>query len=178
LRRKLFPGIEINPNQSSKYDDQPKPPSAEAKESPDITAQKFVVLPHHPLYGCQVLVLKRRVATTYVDCTVEDPAHPGFRYHIREWWLSSTRPPSLPISPTPEEAICLPLSALDKMVQRLLTTPYFRRITDDEQADHASPSANADPGTPPVDLVPPATDSPNAAEQSSFLPGTRKSRRD
>jgi hypothetical protein len=170
--------IGIYSNQSSKYDDQPKPPSIEAKESQDITAQKFVVLPHHPLYGCLVTILKRRIATTYVDCTIEDPAHPGFRYHIREWWLSSTQPPPIPISPTPNEAICLRLSALDKMVQRLLTTPYFRRITDDEQADHALPTANAGPGAPPVDLVPTSPEKPNAAPVSSFLPGTRKSRRD
>src|SRR5215469_15487701 len=118
--------LDDDTNQSSKYDDQPKPPSTEAKESPDTPTQKFVVLPHHPLYGCLVTILNRRIATTYVDCTIEDPAHPDFRYHIREWWLSSTQPPPLPISPTPNEAICLPLSAVDKMVQRLLTTPYFR----------------------------------------------------
>ncbi len=168
----------MNPNQRSKYDDQPKPPSTKTKESSDASAQKYVVLPHHPLYGCLVTIRKRRLATTYVDCTIEDPTHPGFRYHIREYWLSSTQPPPLPISPTPEEAICLPLSALDKMVQRLLTTAYFRRITDDEQTDQASPSATVDSGTPSVDLVATATDSPSAADQSPFLPGTRKSRRE
>ena len=168
----------INPNQSSKYDDQPKPPSAKAKESPDTATQKFVVLPHHPLYGCLVTILKRRIATTYVDCTIEDPAHPGFRYHIREWWLSSIQPPPLPISPTEHEAICLRLSALDKMVQRLLTTPYFRRINDDEPAGQPCTPSAPFTGTPPVDLVPPATEKPNAAPASPFLPGTRKSRRD
>ena len=168
----------IDLDQSSKYDDQPKPPSAESKESPDIAAHKFVVLPHHPLYGCLVTILKRRVATTYVDCTIEDPAHPGFRTHIREWWLSSTQPPAIPISPTQHEAICLPLSALDKMVQRLLTTSYFRRITDDEQA--CSPIATSVPltGSAPVDLVPTPPGKPSAAPASPFLPGTRTSRRD
>jgi hypothetical protein len=168
----------MNPNQSSKYDDQPKPPSAKPKEFPDDAAQKFVVLPHHPLYGCLVTILKRRIATTYVDCTIEAPVHPGFRYHIREWWLSSIQPPALPISPTHQEGICLPLSTLDKMVQRLLTTSYFRRITDDEQVDHALPAANAGPGAPPVDLVPTSSHQPNAAANSSFLPGTRTRRRD
>ncbi len=134
-----------------------------------------MVLPHHPLYGCLVTILKRRVATTYVDCTIEDPTHPGFRYHIREWWLSSTQPPPLPISPTAKEAICLPLSAVDKMVQRLLCTSYFRRIKDDEQAN---PGANAGPGASPVDLVPTSTHKPNAAAVSSFLPGTPTRRRD
>lgn len=170
--------MEIDHNQSSKYDDQPKPPSEKLKELQDDAAQKFVVLPHHPLYGHLVTILKRRIATTYIDCTIEDPAHPGFRYHIREWWLSSTRPPPLPISPTPEQAICLPLGSLDKMVQRLLATPYFRRIMDDEQADHALPTATGFHGAPPVDLEPTTPAKPNATNQSSFLPGTRKSRRD
>jgi hypothetical protein len=114
----------MNPNQSSKYDDQPKPPSGKTKESQDSAAQKYVVLPHHPLYGCLVTIIRRQVATTYVKCTIENPAHPGFRYQIREYWLSSIQPPSLPISPTSDEAVCLPLPALDKMVQRLLTIPY------------------------------------------------------
>jgi hypothetical protein len=135
-------------------------------------------LPHHPLYGCLVTILKRRVATTYVDCTIEDPAQPGFRYHIREWWLSSIQPPPIPISPTDNEGICLRLSALDKMVQRLLTTPYFRRINDDEQVGHPIEKSNPDAGAPPVDLEPTATEKPSTAPASPFLPGTRKRRRD
>jgi hypothetical protein len=168
----------INSNQRSKQDSQPKPPSRKTKESGENSTQKYVVLPHHPLYGRQVTILKRQVATTYVKCTIEDPAHPGFCYQIREYWLSSNAPPLPPISPTPDQAICLPLAALDKMVQKLLTQPYFRRITDDDQADHASPSAHADPETSSGDLEPIAPDVPNAVEHSSFLPGTGKSRRD
>jgi hypothetical protein len=49
---------------------------------------------------------------------------------------------------------------------------------DDEQVDHALPTAGAFPGEPPVDLAPAACEKPNATDQSSFLPGTRKSRRD
>jgi hypothetical protein len=86
----------IDPNQSSKYDDQPTPPSTESKEPPDAAAHKFVVLPHHPLYGCLVTILQRRVRTTYVDCLIADPAHSGFRYHIHEGWLSSTQPHPCP----------------------------------------------------------------------------------
>ncbi len=168
----------MNPNQSSKYDDQPKPSSAESKEQQDAAAQKFVVLPHHPLYGCLVTIIKRRVATTYVDCTIEDPAHPGFRYHIREWWLSSTQPPPIPISPTQHKAICLRLSALDTMVQRLLTTPYFRRITDDEQACHRITTSVPLSGSAPVHLAPTSTEKPDPTPASPFLPGTRTRRRD
>jgi hypothetical protein len=49
---------------------------------------------------------------------------------------------------------------------------------DDEQADQAPLSAAGFPGAPPVDLAPAAYEKPNATDQSSFLPGTRKSRRD
>ena len=168
----------MNPNQSSKYDDQPKPPSAKPEESQAETTQKYVVLPHHPLYGCLVAIITRRIATTYVNCTIEDPAHPGFRYHIRECWLSSTQPPPLPISPTPNAGICLRLTALDKMVQRLLTTPYFRRINDDEPTDHPIEASDPDTRGTPVHLGSPSRDLPRAAPASPFLPGTRKRRRD
>src|ERR1051326_4888139 len=117
----------MNSNQCSKQDDRPMPPSAKTKAKTDHAPEKYVVLPHHPLYGCLVRILKRQVATTYIKCTIEDPAHPGFCYLIYESWLSPSPPPPLPISPTAEEALCLPLAALDTMVQRLLTTPYFRR---------------------------------------------------
>src|SRR5579871_4996909 len=168
----------INPNQSSKYDDQPKPPSAKLKEAQAETTQKYVVLPHHPLYGCLVTIITRRVATTYVNCTIEDPACPDFRYHIRECWLSLTPPPPLPISPTPNEGICLRLTALDKIVQKLLTTPSFSRINDDEPTDH--PIANSDPSTrsTPANLGSTSPDEPSATGKSPFLSGTRKSRRD
>ena len=136
-KRKLSPSIIRNANQCNKRGDQPTPPSAKTKARTDNDPQKYVVLPHHPLYGCLVTIIKRQVATTYVKCTIEDPAHPGFPYQIREHWLSSSQPPPLPISPTPTEAICLPLFALDTMVKKLLTTPYFRRITDDEHTYHA-----------------------------------------
>ena len=168
----------MNPNQSSKYDDQPKPPSGKTKESQDSAAQKYVVLPHHPLYGCLVTILKRRVATTYVDCSIEAPAHPGFRYHIRECWLSSTQPPPLPISPTPNAGICLRLTALDKMVQRLLTTPYFRRIKDDEQTCPSHSPAQSLTGSASGHLAPTSSEQPDATEQSPLLPGTQTSRRD
>jgi len=114
----------MNPNQSSKYDDQPKPPSGKTKESQDSAAQKYVVLPHHPLYGCLVTIIRRQVATTYVKCTIENPAHPGFRYQIREYWLSSIQPPSLPISPIGK----LPSLSLKKGTGRR-PTPIFSKET-------------------------------------------------
>lgn len=168
----------MNSNQRSKYDDQPTPPLAKMKARTDNDPQKYVVLPQHPLYGCLVSIIRRQVATTYVKCTIEDPAHPGFRYQIREHWLSSSPPPPLPISPTPEEAICLPLSALDTMVQRLLTTPYFRRIKDDEHICHAHDVSQSLSGPASGDLAPTSSEQPDATPASPLLPGAQTSRRD
>src|SRR5437660_1146920 len=168
----------IHSNQRRKHNGQQKPPSRKTKEAGENNTQKYVVLPHHPLYGRQVTILKRQVATTYVKCTIEDPAHPGFCYQIREYWLSSSVPPSPPISPTPEEAVCLPLISLDKMVQRLLTTPYFRRIMDDDQADQANTPTQSRHQSASDDLAPTSSDQSDATRQSFVLPRTRKSRRD
>ena len=168
----------INPNQRSKQDSQPKPSSRKRKEAEDNTAHKYVVLPHHPLYGCLVTILRRQVATTYVKCTIEDPAHPGFCYQIREYWLSSCAPPLPPISPMPEKAVCLPLSALDKMVQRLSATPYFRRIMDDDQADQTTIPTQSRCQSASDDLAPTSSKQPDATEQSPLLPGAQPCRRD
>ena len=168
----------MNSNQSNKQGDQPTPPSAKTKARTDNEAQKYVVLPHHPLYGCLVNIIKRQVATTYVKCTIEDPAHPGFRYQIREHWLSCSQPPPLPISPTLKQAICLPLFALDTMVQKLLTTPYFRRITDDEHTYHAHDPSPSLCGSASDDLAPASSEQPSTIDKSPLLPGAQPSRRD
>ena len=167
-----------NSNQRSKQDAQRTPPSPKTKARTDHAPEKYVVLPHHPLYGCLVRILKRQVATTYIKCTIEDPAHPEFRHLIYESWLSSSPPPPLPNSPTPEKAICLSLSALDTMVQRLLTTSYFRRTKDDEPID---PTHDASPSlvrSASDDLAPASRQQPDPAPASPLLPGAHPSRRD
>lgn len=166
-----------NDNQSSKYASQPKPSSTSAEENLGTESEKFVVLPHHPLYGHVVKTLERRVRRTYVDCMIEEPTQPGFRYHIHECWLSSTPPLCLPDAPTPNEAICIRLSALDKMVQNLLTTSYFRRISHDEQACHPTPVSDPATRSAPADLEPTSADQPHSAPASALLPGTRTGRR-
>jgi hypothetical protein len=168
----------MDPNQCSKQNDQPTPPLAKTKARTDNDPQKYVVLPYHPLYGCLVSIIKRQVATTYVKCTIEDPVYPGFRYQIREHWLSSSQPPPLPISPMQEEAICLPLSDLDTMVQRLLATPYFRRITDDEHTCHTHDASPTLTGSVSGDLASASSKQPDTTEQSPLLPGAQPSRRD
>jgi len=78
-----------------------------------------VVLPRHPLYGREVVVLKRwREANVTFCCIVALPENPSFRYRLRERWLESM-PPSTP-APSPPGAVRLPLAALDTLTQRLL----------------------------------------------------------
>jgi hypothetical protein len=105
-------------------------------ESPDVTTkcdrrnpepgqparcseQCFVVLPRHPLYGREVVVVsRRRESNISVQCIVVLPENPAFRYRLPERWLESM-PPCRPVllAPVP---VRLPLSALDSLTQRLL----------------------------------------------------------
>src|SRR5205807_9552438 len=98
-----------------------------------------------------------------VECTIEASVRPDIPYHIRECWLSSTVPPSSPGAVSPSSTICVRLSALDKMVQRLLTTAYIRRISHDEPAD--TPPALPDRVTrsPAADLESTARDQQSTA---------------
>lgn len=81
--------------------------------------RRFVVLPRHPLYGREVVVLKRwREANVTFCCIVALPENLAFRYRLRERWLESM-PPSMP-APVPTGAVRLPLAALDVLTQRLL----------------------------------------------------------
>jgi hypothetical protein len=78
-----------------------------------------VVLPRHPLYGREVVVLSRRPqANVTVTCIVALPENPAFRYRLPERWLESM-PPSMP-APTELQAVRLPLVVLDTLTQRLL----------------------------------------------------------
>jgi hypothetical protein len=78
-----------------------------------------VVLPRHPLYGREVVVLSRwRETNVTVCCIVVLPENPTFRYRLRERWLESM-PPSMP-APTEPQAVRLPLVVLDTLTQRLL----------------------------------------------------------
>jgi hypothetical protein len=78
-----------------------------------------VVLPRHPWYGREVIVLKRwREANVTFCCIVALPENPAFRYRLRERWLESM-PPSAP-APSQPGTVRLPLAALDTLTQRLL----------------------------------------------------------
>jgi len=78
-----------------------------------------VVLPRHPLYGREVVVVSRwRESNITVCCIVALPENPAFRYRLRERWLESM-PPSMP-APSAPGAVRLPLAALDTLTQRLL----------------------------------------------------------
>jgi hypothetical protein len=167
----------INDNQSNQQGGQPKPRSAQVTRLPDAAAKRFVVLPSHPLYGQRVTIVARRVRTTYVDCTIETPERLGIPYHIRECWLSSTAPPPSPDVAFQLSAICVRLSALDKMVQQLLTTAYFRRISHDEPADTPSTLPDRVTRSPAADLEATASGEPRTAPTAPVLPGPGKGRR-
>ena len=78
-----------------------------------------MVLPRHPLYGREVVVLRRwREANVTFCCMVALPENLAFRYRLRERWLESM-PPGPP-APSPPGAVRLPLAALDVLTQRLL----------------------------------------------------------
>ncbi len=167
----------MNDNQSNQQDSQPKPLSAQIAKLPDAALERFVVLPSHPLYGQRITIVARRVRTTYVDCTIEASARPDIPYHIRECWLSSTAPPSSPGEVSPSSTICVRLSALDKMVQQLLTTAYFRRISHDEPADTPPALPDRITRSPAADLESPASDQQSTAPTAPVLPGPCKGRR-
>ena len=77
------------------------------------------MLPRHPLYGREVVVVRRwREANVTICCIVVLPENPAFRYRIRERWLESM-PPSMP-APSAPGAVRVPLAALDTLTQRLL----------------------------------------------------------
>lgn len=161
----------INDNQSNQQPD-PSPPPSRTKRA-GTEPECFVVLPAHPLYGRCVTVLRRKATTTYVDCLIEDPAQPGFRYRIHEWWLSSAAPPPLP-PPSPQTTgICVPLATLDKMVQFLLT------LSDSERSSLHAPPQPASPvsRSAPADLEPVATDLPDATRGAPVLHRARPRRR-
>jgi hypothetical protein len=81
--------------------------------------RRFVVLPRHPLYGREVVVLSRRPeANVTVTCIVVLPENPTFRYRLPERWLESM-PPSTSV-PSALRPVRLPLAALDALTQRLL----------------------------------------------------------
>jgi hypothetical protein len=81
--------------------------------------RRFVVLPRHPLYGREVIVVsRRRESNITVRCMVVLPENPEFRYRLPERWLESM-PPSTPV-PSAPSTVRLPLAALDTLTQRLL----------------------------------------------------------
>lgn len=93
---------------------------------------RYVTLPGHPFYGHQVTVVGQRTYSTDQRCIIEDPSHPGFYYHIPERWLSNT-PPLKTESLLVQEPVALPIPALDRMVQMILTKQQIWRAREDEQ---------------------------------------------
>jgi len=90
----------MNNVQSNKRDSQEKPPSE----------KQFVTLPGQP-----VKVIGRQSSATYTRCTIENPADPNFHHQIPERWLAANPPPPEREGYATLKAVCLSLTALDKM---------------------------------------------------------------
>jgi hypothetical protein len=131
--------------------------------------ERFVILPGHPFYGRRVQVLGRRSSRTYTRCIIEDPAHPGFHYHILERWLSTSPPLARPVPIAAHCPIWLSLPALDRMVQMILTKDQARG-----EREH-DPLIERDDGTG-VDTA--ATEEQGTARRDALLPGPEAGRRD
>lgn len=128
---------------------------------PPLSANWFVVLPQHPLYGRLVTVLARRSSATSIRCVVEDPSHPGFHYLVPERWLAPTAPHTPVGDSSSHHGLRLALAALDKMVQLVLAiqpprreTPNAPALTRDDPPDRDPASSHrsnptADPALPP-----------------------------
>jgi hypothetical protein len=127
-----------------------------------------VILPGHPFYGQPVKVISRQSSTTYTRCTIENPADPNFHHQIPERWLSANPPPPEPEGAASLKAVCLSLTALDKMTQMILTKSQMRK--DDADADfiRGSDCSNLGADTSPAQS---STGTP------ALLPGSQSERR-
>lgn len=148
----------FNNVQSNKRDSQEKPPSEKL----------FVILPGHPFYGQPVKVISRQSSTTYTRCTIENPADPNFHHQIPERWLSANPPSPEPAGVASLTAVCLSLTALDKMTQMILTQSQMRKDKTDADAIHRSDRSNLGADASPAQS---STGAP------AFLPGSQSERR-
>jgi hypothetical protein len=129
------------------------------------TNEQYVVLPGHPFYGCPVRVLKH----TAGYCTIEDPAHPEFRYEMLVSWLSASPPPPQAPSIAMHDPIPLLLSALDRLVQIIV-------LKDQQMKDSANERASE--SSRPVRLGPTTTRTQNSVEGPTILSDTEPDRRE
>lgn len=100
-------------------------------------------------------------------CIIEDPAHPGFHYHLSERWLSNTPPPETEPA-SAQTPVRLPMAALDRMVQMILAQQQIWRAVEDEPIEQRNIERHL--GTDPE------KESGSAASKT-ILPGARTSRR-
>jgi hypothetical protein len=129
------------------------------------TDEQYVVLPGHPFYGCPVRVLKH----TAGYCTIEDPAHPEFRYEMLASWLSLSPPAPQAPSIATHNPIALSLPALDRLVQIIV-------LKDQPTKDSANERANE--SSRPVHLGPTTIRTQNPVEGPTILSDTETDRRE
>jgi hypothetical protein len=129
------------------------------------TNEHYVGLPGHPFYGCPVRVLKH----TAGYCTIENSAHPGFRYEMLASWLSASPPPPQAPSMATHDPIALSLPALDRLVQIIVLKDQATKDSADERANESSR---------PVHLGPAATRTQNPVEGPTILSDIETDRRE
>ncbi len=117
--------------------------------------QQYVVLPGHPFFGRQFIVLARRSSRTYTRCVIEDPEHPGFHYHINDRWLSPDPPAA---AAQLRCTVQLPMTVLDRMAQLVLAKVETGRAAHDD--------THARAGTP--HLEPNSTTATGATRQAAL----------
>jgi len=129
---------------------------------------RYIAWPSHPQFGSAVRVFRQFQADNQTWCLLEDLSHPGFQIQIKAQWLSSTRP-SEPQPQAKQSPIILPLSALDKLVQMILSKNQLWRVDKDDEAIAQSEST-------PVAST--ATRKQITNKPLSLLHGTQPDRRD
>ena len=117
----------------------------------------YIAMPTHPQYGQAVRVIRQFQADHRIWYQIEDVAHPGFSVQILASWLSAS-PVSAPVTEPNQAFIVLPVSALDKLVQMILSQNQLWRVDHHDASDErAGPAAvDADPPGEPPSPEPPS----------------------
>lgn len=150
------------------FKDYAQPNTQNDQEKP--TSEKlYVILPGHPFYGYQVKIIGRRSADTYTLCTIENPHQPDFHHQLPERWLAGSPPPAEPTTAATQRSICLSLTALDKMVQMILTRSQQRKDGTNPQPIGRHNCSDLGADTSP---------SQSSTQPSTLLPGPQTDRRE
>ncbi len=143
--------------------------NAQESQREPTSDYKYVVQPGHPLYGTLVKVLSIRKSATYIRCVIADPNHPSFHYHVRQRWLSDTKPERLVPAKGPDRPVAITLPALDKLVQYVLSQQELRRTSDHVSEELQRRTALADNPTRTEEVTEPSSVSPGEEDNEQAV---------